>query len=185
MFALVLSISVLSSEVLGALVFDDRLELDVVGVNAGQVVANAVDRLFDVVTSSDQAVLVLVSVGLTEVDEILIEYAHVLVLHAFDTSFDLVWVRHGFIHPLVLKAARGGVLHCLVAHVLEWGGQSGVDLVSLLEAHVAGRLAWLFSVVDSLIPVELLFVIGLDHVLQGLGGKLGVSCHACVCYTFL
>ena len=101
-----------------------------------------------------------------------------LVLHPLDAHLDLVRVGHGVVHPLLLEAGGGGLFHGGAAHVLEGRRQDGVDLVRLLEGDVGRRLARKISVVGRLVTVELLIVPLLDHVLQDLGGHLGVGSHS-------
>ena len=71
-------------------------------------------------------------------------------------------------------------MHGSEPHVLEWRGKDCVDLVGLIKADIAGRLAWLVSVVDRLVAVVLLIVALLDHVLQDLSGHLGVGSHGLI-----
>ena len=74
--------------------------------------------------------------------------AHVAILHALVAHLNLVWVGEGVIHPLVLEAAGGRVLHRLVAHVFEGRRQHREDLLGLGEGLVVWRHAWALVLVD-------------------------------------
>ena len=165
------------SEVLGALLLNDLLECSIVAINAREVVTHTVDSLLHIIACLHDTVLVLVAVALPQADQVAIEDAHVLVLDALLAHLHLVGVGHGVVHPLVLEAGGGCILHCLSAHVLQGSGEDGVDLVRLVEGDVGGGLAWILFVVLGRVLVARLAVLLLDHILQDLGAELGLGSH--------
>ena len=163
------------SEVLAAVLLDDVRQGSVVCVHAGEVAADTEDSLLHVVAGVRQAVRVPVLGGLAEVDQVSVEDAHVTVLHALSAQLDLVGVRVGLVHPLILEAVGSSVLHGLSSHVLQGFRQVHISCVVLVEGVIRGSLAIKVRFSEG---VGLLLVLLLDHVLQDLGRELGISrCH--------